>query len=146
MTYIPPLQYLHQDLQINDIYDCPKETLNELLHVHIHENDVIDKNGLEHRCGGILEMTSGDKTRTVCEDNASRIFQKVQGIRITINPELSLSISMHAVVLSMLQIKKFCQGTFRRYCLTFLPTNTTFPPNLSARISHLPRPPAHSDL
>ena len=67
------------DLQINDIYDCPKETLRELLRVHIHENDIIDKNELEHRCGDLLEMASGDETRTVCEDNASRIFQKGAG-------------------------------------------------------------------
>jgi len=67
------------DLQIYDIYDCPTETLRELLRVHIHENEVIDKNELEGRCGDLLEMASGDKTRTVCEDNKNRIFQKGAG-------------------------------------------------------------------
>ena len=71
------------DLEVDDIYECPKETLRELLllHIreHIHEDDVINKNGLEHRCGELLEMASGDKTRTICKNDPSRIFQKGAG-------------------------------------------------------------------
>jgi len=70
---------LLQDLNVNDIYHCPKETLTELLLVHIHEDDVIYRDELEDSCTNLLEMANGDKTRTICENNGNKIYQKGPG-------------------------------------------------------------------
>ena len=67
------------DLQYNSIYACPKDTLRELLLLHIRENQVLAKDGLKNRCGQLMEMANNDSTRTVCENNANKIFQKGAG-------------------------------------------------------------------
>merc|ERR1719223_1838116 len=75
-----------RDSAFDDLYaDCPvlnglsdfsDSTLEDILLVHIHEDDIYDRDDLEDRCGNLLEMENGDNTRTFCEDNANKIFQK----------------------------------------------------------------------
>lgn len=61
---------------INDFDDFSDSTLEDILLVHIHQDDIYDRDDLEDRCGHLLGMENGDDTRTVCENNANKIFQK----------------------------------------------------------------------
>lgn len=71
--------YFLEELDFGDIYDCPETTLEHLLRTHIVEDHVILKEDLKDRCGDVLEMDSGEKTRTVCQNSAQKIFQKGSG-------------------------------------------------------------------
>ena len=73
---------LNDHLHYDDIQHCPLDVLKQILLLHVRVNDVIYKDGLEDRCGDLLQMASGDDTRTVCEHHENydrKIFQKGGG-------------------------------------------------------------------
>jgi len=107
------------DLQYNDIYKCPKDTLRELLLLHIRENQVLAKDGLKDRCGQLMEMANNDSTRTVCENNAREIFQKGAGNSGNEMPEV-ISFNIEA-----------CNG------ILHIVNEVILPSNLSGRSSSL---------
>eukprot|EP00536_Pseudo-nitzschia_multiseries_P011359 jgi/Psemu1/289641/fgenesh1_pg.382_\ len=81
-------EHVMNDLKYNDIYECPKDTLRQLLLLHIRENQVIDKDGLQDRCTELMEMANGESTRTICENSASTIYQKGEGNSNADKPEI----------------------------------------------------------
>mmetsp|Transcript_24536 Transcript_24536/g.57999 ORF Transcript_24536/g.57999 Transcript_24536/m.57999 type:complete len:747 (+) Transcript_24536:118-2358(+) len=76
------------DLKYNNIYECPKDTLRQLLLYHIREYQVLDREGLADRCTELLEMANGESTRTICQDHKNRIFQKGSGNSNAGKPEI----------------------------------------------------------
>lgn len=67
---------LLHDLDLDSIDDFSDNTLEDLLLVHIHQGGFFSKEDLEDRCGDLLGMANHDDTRTKCEDNANKIYQK----------------------------------------------------------------------
>ena len=68
--------FLLEELGYDEIVHYPEYSLRNLLRTHIVEDHVIYKNDLKGRCGNLLEMDNGEKTRTVCENNGTKIYQK----------------------------------------------------------------------
>jgi len=67
---------LLHDLDLDSIDDFSDNTLEDLLLVHIHQGGFFSREDLEDRCGDLLGMANHDDTRTKCEDNADKIYQK----------------------------------------------------------------------
>lgn len=69
-------QEFYNECDIDDYEDLALNTLKDLLLYHVHQDDIIDKDDLQDRCGDLLEMKNGGDTRTICEDSGNKIFQK----------------------------------------------------------------------
>jgi uncharacterized surface protein with fasciclin (FAS1) repeats len=70
---------LFDDLDFDYIDDFSDNTLEDLLLVHIHKDGFISKDDLEDSCEHLLGMANGDNTRTKCENNTNKIYQKGAG-------------------------------------------------------------------
>lgn len=67
----------YNECDVDDFEDFSLNTLKDLLLYHIHQDDIIDRDDLEDRCGELLEMKNGGDTRTKCEeDDSNNIYQK----------------------------------------------------------------------
>ena len=71
--------YFLEELEFDDIFDCPDNTLKNVIRQHIVDDHIIYKNDLEDRCGVLLEMDNGENTRTVCENSGRKLYQKGAG-------------------------------------------------------------------
>lgn len=69
----------YNECNVDDYEDFSMNTVKDLVLYHIHQDGIIDRDDLEDRCSLLLEMKNGDKTRTTCEDNADKIYQKGGG-------------------------------------------------------------------
>ena len=71
---------LFDDCGITNIDGFDDETLEDLLLLHIHKDNIFDKEDLEERCSVLLLMENGDNTRTICSNPTdAQIFQKGGG-------------------------------------------------------------------
>ncbi len=70
----------YNECDVDDYEDFSLNTLKDLLLYHIHQDHIINKDGLEGRCGELLEMKNGGDTRTKCEEDSdndrTHIYQK----------------------------------------------------------------------
>jgi len=74
-------QRFFQGREENSVEDFPIGVLEDLVLVHIHEredivNEFVSSDELKGRCGALLSMRNGDNTRTICQNSATKIFQK----------------------------------------------------------------------
>lgn len=83
---------LNNNLHVcEDIHHCPLDNFfRGVLTTQFHVGGVITKDLLEDRCRDLLEMGSGENTRTICDKNKHEIFQKGGGNKDNEKPKIVL--------------------------------------------------------
>eukprot|EP00536_Pseudo-nitzschia_multiseries_P005874 jgi/Psemu1/238856/estExt_Genewise1.C_1190013 len=66
-------------LEWRGLDDIKLSRLENILLTHVVTDHVIDKDDLKNRCSELLRMASNEKTRTICQNGKSDLFQKGNG-------------------------------------------------------------------
>lgn len=70
-------EHLFDDLNYaDDLDDFSKLALQDVVEIHFEPDDKFFKFELEDQCSQTLLMENGDRTRTICEYNKSKLYQK----------------------------------------------------------------------
>lgn len=70
---------LLDSLHADDIRDIPTHTLEDIVLMHFTYGHYLYESDLKHRCTYLLKMANDDDTRTICKDDARKLFQKGSG-------------------------------------------------------------------